>query len=491
MATKFGDLRQDYATLWPAMRYRPGWKTKALTATQKLLRNKQRYQNVETVTNVPWFLIALFHHMESGSNFKKHLHNGDPLTGHTRHVPAGRPLTGHPPFTWEQSAIDAVQMRKIGNIAKWSKERICYELERYNGMRSRTLHHINTPYLWSGSNHYSKGKYIRDGVWSAIAVSKQTGAILILKEMMRLDDSIEKDLGISRTTPPPRDSELPKPPVGSEKKIFNLVELQTRLSKMPMYRDTIDNVYGANTKAGIHSLLANVGIYNAQSWPARRLYIAGQQAICDLDGIDTGEIDGLLGPQTRYAIEVYEARLRGDSEPERWRDPIERQPSPLPEPPAAQVWPRERDIRSFFGDPCDNRNFVRMKFPYAMRLAWDTSKIVRSTLVHTKIHNAAKRVLSNALAHYGEDDIRRLGLDLYGGCHNCRKKRGGSSWSTHAWAIAFDFDPARNKLRWKKNRARFAKPEYNKWWELWEAEGAISLGRTRDFDWMHVQFARL
>ena len=25
----------------------------------------------------------------------------------------------------------------------------------------------------------------------------------------------------------------------------------------------------------------------------------------------------------------------------------------------------------------------------------------------------------------------------------------------------------------------------------WEAEGAVSLGRARDYDWMHVQFANL
>ena len=491
MATKFGDLRKDYETLWSSMRFRSGWKSKAQTAAKKLLRNMERYQNVETVSNVPWFLIALFHQMESGANFKKHLHNGDPLTRHTRNVPAGRPLAGHPPFSWEESAIDAVHMRKIGNIDTWTKERICYELERYNGFRSRTLHAINTPYLWSGTNHYSKGKYIRDGVWSPTAVSKQTGAIAVLKEMMRLEGSIEKDLGVSRTPPPPRDPDLPKPPAGSTGKIFNLPELQSRLSTLPMYRDKIDNIYGANTKKAIHGLLANAGVYNAQSWAAKRLFIAGQQALCNLDGIETGLIDGYLGPQTRYAIEVYEARLRGDPDPERWRDPIDETPPIIEEPENAQNWPRERDLRSFYGDPCDQANFMRLKLPYPMRLSWARHQIVRSTTVHKKIHNAAKRVLTRVLDHYGEAEIRRLGLDLYGGCFNCRKKRGGTSWSTHAWAIAFDFDTARNKLKWKKNRAQFAKPEYNKWWELWEEEGAVSLGRTRDFDWMHVQFARL
>ena len=94
------------------------------------------------------------------------------------------------------------------------------------------------------------------------------------------------------------------------------------------------------------------------------------------------------------------------------------------------------------------------------------------------------------LAHYGPDGVRELRLDRYGGCFNPRKKRGGTSWSTHAWAIALDFDPERNRLQWGRERAAFARPEYHRWWELWEEEGWVSLGRVANFDWMHVQAAR-
>jgi len=53
-----------------------------------------------------------------------------------------------------------------------------------------------------------------------------------------------------------------------------------------------------------------------------------------------------------------------------------------------------------------------------------------------------------------------------------------------------DFDPERNRLQWGRDRAAFARPEYDAWWRQWEEEGWVSLGRTANFDWMHVQAAR-
>jgi len=49
---------------------------------------------------------------------------------------------------------------------------------------------------------------------------------------------------------------------------------------------------------------------------------------------------------------------------------------------------------------------------------------------------------------------------------------------------------ARNKLRWGKDKTQFAKPEYEQWWKFWEEEGWVSLGRLKNYDWMHAQSAR-
>jgi hypothetical protein len=133
---------------------------------------------------------------------------------------------------------------------------------------------------------------------------------------------------------------------------------------------------------------------------------------------------------------------------------------------------------------------VRVDGPYPLRLSWDLNTTVSRIACHEKVAPSLGRVLAGVLDHYGPDAVRELRLDRFGGCYNPRKKRGGTSWSTHAWGIALDFDPERNRLQWGRDRAVFARPVYDRWWELWEAEGWISLGRVANFDWMHVQAAR-
>jgi len=58
-------------------------------------------------------------------------------------------------------------------------------------------------------------------------------------------------------------------------------------------------------------------------------------------------------------------------------------------------------------------------------------------------------------------------------------------------AVALDWDPAHNQLNWGRGRASLAASSYDFWWQAWEEEGWVSLGRSRNYDWMHVQAARL
>jgi lysozyme family protein len=494
---KFEDLRDGYVRLWDTAKFRPGWKEKADKAAQGIIAGKGQYQAVANATGVPWFVIGLIHQMESDRNFKTHLHNGDPLTSRTTNVPSGRPAAGQPPFSWPDSAIDALRSHKLHEITAWPLPRIAFELERYNGFRSRTEHNIETPYLWSGTNHYSQGKFIRDNVWSDTAVSKQTGALAILRSLVQVDAEVAAALD----APPPEKPDIPAPDLASstpsapgapaaQGRELDLNELQRRLSVIPLYPPAdVDGVYGPKSQRSIQAFLAQQDVANAQQWRGQRLVIAGAQALCRLDGIDAGPTDGLLGPQTRNALDVYAGRKSGDSTPETWRDDVERTPPAVPPPATAAVWPRQSEVEQFYG--ARGAHQATLKLPYPMRLAWEPSQVVNSTSCHAKVRDAAARVLNRVLEHYGITKIRELRLDLYGGCLAIRKMRGGTAWSMHSWGIAFDFDTEHNQLKWDHTRASFARPEYQKWFEFWEAEGAISLGRARDFDWMHVQFARL
>lgn len=194
----YESLAPEYAALWASIEIRPS-KAHDIDATaRKVLDAKGgRYKAVQEATGVPWYLIGVIHQLEGGGNFFTHLHNGDPLTRRTVQVPAGRPVA--PPengkgYTWKESAIDAVRYDGLDKVKDWSIERICFELEKYNGWGYRRPHFPHSPYLWSGTNHYAKGKYVRDSVYDPDVVSGQSGACAILKRVMELDPSVAPQL---------------------------------------------------------------------------------------------------------------------------------------------------------------------------------------------------------------------------------------------------------------------------------------------------------
>jgi lysozyme family protein len=142
-----------------------------------------RYEAVSATTGVPWYVIGIIHALECSLNFTRHLHNGDPLTARTTHVPAGRP-PGSPPFTWEQSAVDALRLRALDRWKDWSVPGLLYKLEGYNGFGYRKVNPpIYSPYLWSYSNQYRAGKFVADGHYDPDAISRQCGGAVLLLRM--------------------------------------------------------------------------------------------------------------------------------------------------------------------------------------------------------------------------------------------------------------------------------------------------------------------
>jgi lysozyme family protein len=176
-----GDTKNpDFQYLWDTCVIRPEYLATVKRVAAQIKANKSRYDSVASAAKVPWYFVGLTHYMECALSFEKHLHNGDPLTARTKRVPAGYPKTGTPPFTWEQSAFDAMTLkpRNMTDIIS-----VLEHLERYNGLGYRNKG-IYSPYLWSFTNHYSKGKYTRDSYFDPEAVSKQVGCAAILKELL-------------------------------------------------------------------------------------------------------------------------------------------------------------------------------------------------------------------------------------------------------------------------------------------------------------------
>lgn len=207
---KFEDLKAEYTQLWASAVTRTAFKPAVDASAKRIIESKERYQAVAAMTNVPWFVIGLIHQMEAGCSFACHLHNGDSLARRTVQVPANRPPTGNGPFKWEASACDALLMKRLETITDWSIERICFELERYNGWGYRKFHKTTlTPYLWSGTQHYARGKYVADGKWDSTHVSKQTGAMALLKRIMELDETVKPVGAVVEATPPAPEETAP------------------------------------------------------------------------------------------------------------------------------------------------------------------------------------------------------------------------------------------------------------------------------------------
>lgn len=180
-------LRDDYRRLFALAVIRPAHTKAVETWCDKVLKHRSTYAEAGDPLGIPWFFVAAVHMRESSLNFSRHLHNGDPLTARTVQVPAGRPKSGEPPFTFAQSAADALVFEKLDQWTDWSLPGLLYKLEAFNGWGYHQRD-LASPYLWSFTEHYSTGKFIRDGVFDPTAVDAQCGAATLLRRLAERQD---------------------------------------------------------------------------------------------------------------------------------------------------------------------------------------------------------------------------------------------------------------------------------------------------------------
>lgn len=248
------------------------------------------------------------------------------------------------------------------------------------------------------------------------------------------------------------------------------------------YRADVDGRIGPATRSAVERIEANARDTRVGAWSWPRRIVAAAQRVLAAQGHFRGQIDGITGPMTEAATAAWRVVRAG----------MVTVPPLDPVVVARHQWPDRRDLRAMnllFGQPGSAQATAGVcQLPFPFVLAWDEGTRVSRFICNRVAAPAFTAIFQEAARHYGEAAFRRLRLDRFGGCYNNRPMRGSTTTtSTHAWGVAVDLDPTNNQLSWSKNKASFARPDYEAFWKIVEKQGGTSLGRTRDYDWMHWQ----
>lgn len=134
--------------------------------------------------------------------------------------------------------------------------------------------------------------------------------------------------------------------------------------------------------------------------------------------------DGFWGPKSIAACQAHLRKLM---------------PTPNPWPGTSQ-----EELRAFYGRPGDESKLVSFKPPFRMNYGSQPVRVIRC---HEKVAESLERILTRIGAHYGQSPTIIDPAGDYYGCYNYRVKRGGSSWSLHAWGAAIDLDADDNTYK--------------------------------------------
>ncbi len=262
---------------------------------------------------------------------------------------------------------------------------------------------------------------------------------------------------------------------------MNNKQIQQILKDEQLYSGQVDGIIGPNTMRAVATLLYQRRKHlppTYEGWSNERKSIAAAQFILSDRKFYDSTVDGIVGYATEYALSQWEHFVKTGSREPTWRQP---------EKGGKAVAPADRErVYGIAGGPQCTAGIAYS--PFKLHLSWDLKSTITSFKCHEKVAKNITSIYRQIAAEYSVKQIEDLGLNIWGGCYNFRKSRGGSTLSTHAYGIAVDIDPVRNQLRWGADKARLAKPDAKTLWEIVESEGATSLGRTNNYDWMHFNF---
>lgn len=114
--------------------------------------------------------------------------------------------------------------------------------------------------------------------------------------------------------------------------------------------------------------------------------------------------------------------------------------------PEKHPWPKatQAAIQKFFGKPGDEGALVTIQFPFPK---FYDGKLVKSTRIHEKCAESYLRVQNDIWTNYKTKRGIMEEAEDYAGCYNFRLKRGGTTYSLHAYGGAVDEDADDNTFR--------------------------------------------
>ena len=154
-------------------------------AANRIFQGKERYKIVEHLTGIPWWMVGVLHDREASCDFRGCLANGDFCIGNGRRT--WHETKGLGPYvTWEDSAVDALRREGFLSLTDKSVGMLLVAAEAFNG-EGYHMHGWQNPYLWDGTQWYTRGKYVRDGVYDPSFVDPQIGVAPVIKRLIEMD----------------------------------------------------------------------------------------------------------------------------------------------------------------------------------------------------------------------------------------------------------------------------------------------------------------
>jgi len=280
---------ENYQTLWDTMEVSDDWASKATYIAKKIVTGQSKYAAAVAGTQIPWWFVGVAHSMESGLDFTTHLYNGDPLTDRTVHHPPGRPAVIQGlPIDWIYSAKDSLRYERLDKVTDWSLPSVLFHWHRYNGISNEyKKRHIPTPYLWSGTQHYVKGRYTSDHEFNPQSVSKQVGAAVLLRALIDLN---AVDLVTNKTGTGKKAVVVQNPVSNPAAAVQHIPSLAIDLSGAPFKHIAAELDYPGDLKQGAKGK----GVERIQEW-------------LSLQGFAT-PVDGDFGASTETQLQRFSAK---------------------------------------------------------------------------------------------------------------------------------------------------------------------------------------